>query len=245
MDAAGAGDVVGGDHAGSQDAGCGARDIHDGAFDADVGLAAIDDEGDGMAEGGGDMLGGGWGEGIGRVCAGRGQGEPAFADDGLHDGMEGPANADGGSAGGDDVGDAFAARDDEGEGAGPEGAGEACGEWGPFAGTGEGEVGAGDMDDDGVVGGALLDGEDLADGVGIPCIGGEAIDGLGGEGDDMTAAQQAGGLGDGLLEERGGVDGEDFGRHGARMGQGWGGRETRNRWRLEGMGDKEIGRAHV
>ncbi len=191
-----------------------------------------------MAEGGSDVLGGGWGEGVGRVGAGSGQREAALADDGLHDGMEGPAQSNGGAASGDDVGDAVAAGDDQGKRAGPEGARKAGGKGGPFAGAGMGDVGVRDMDDDGVVGGALLDGKDLADGMGVPCVGGKAIDGLGGERDDMAVAQQAGGPGDGLLEEGGGVDGEDFGRHGARMGQGRGRRKPRNRWRLEGMGDK-------
>jgi len=54
----------------------------------------------------------------------------------------------------------------------------------------------GKMDDERVPGGALLGYEDAGDSVWIQRIGSEAVDGLGGEGDEATGSEEFGGAGD-------------------------------------------------
>ena len=61
-----------------------------------------------------------------------------------------------------------------------------------------GELGAGgDVDDEGVPGGALLGFEDFGDtACGVEGVGAEAVDGFGGERDGVAGAEEVGGAGD-------------------------------------------------
>ena len=73
-----------------------------------------------------------------------------------------------------------------------------------------------EMDDEGVEGGAFFGFEDFGDGGGVEGVGGEAVDGFGGEGDDFTCLEEPDGFGDGFFGVRVGDEfgGDDAGFHG-------------------------------
>jgi hypothetical protein len=65
------------------------------------------------------------------------------------------------------------------------------------------------MDDEGVPGRALLGGEDGGDSGGVEGVGSEAVDGFGGEGDEVALAEEVGGALD--VGGLGGVEMEGWG----------------------------------
>jgi len=184
-----------GDAAGAQEGDVVGADIDDGGFDADFatvlgGFAAVEDEGDAAVEFGVDVRGAGGGDEAGAVGARGGDGAVEGAEEGVGDLVAGTADGDGGAAGGDEGADGGAAGQDESEGAGPEFFGEALGDGGEGgdAGAGGGEVG--DVDDEGVGGRAVFGLVDFLDGVGAAGVGAEAVDGFGGEGDELALPQE-------------------------------------------------------
>lgn len=193
------------DHAGAQEARWGGGEIDHGRFDADLGLAAIDDERDFAIKAFADVFGVGRGNLIGQVGAGGGDGEITRADDRLDEGMARPAEADGCAAGGDDGGDFFGTRENDGERAGPEGLREFFGEGRPVGGAVLGHFKSGDVDDDGVVGGAAFGFVDFGDGGGVQGVGSEAVNCFRRERDQFTGAQEFSGARDGGVEQGGGV----------------------------------------
>ena len=60
----------------------------------------------------------------------------------------------------------------------------------------EGGLGVGVVADEGVEVGAALGLEDAGDGLGLGCVGAEAVDGFGLEGDEVAGLEEAGGFGD-------------------------------------------------
>jgi hypothetical protein len=190
-------DLFPGDDSGAEEQGLRAGEGKDGAFDSDFTGSAIEDEGDGRPEGVADMSGGCGGEAGEGVRAGRGDGEAGLAEQGEGDGMTGHAETHGGQAGGDAIADRGTFGDDEGKGAGPEAAGELFGCGGPEEGERAGHGQIGDVDDEGTGRRAALGGEDELDGGGVEGVGAEAVDGFGGEGDELAGAEE----GDGLRDE--------------------------------------------
>ena len=136
----------------------------DGGFEADGGGAAVEDGVDAVVEVFEDVGGGGGAGAAEAVGAGGGDGDAGGFDEGEGDGVGGHADAYEGAPGGDVVGDACGARQEEGERAGPEGGDEAFGLW-----RDDGDLiehgAVADVDDDGVPAGALFGGEDAGYGV--------------------------------------------------------------------------------
>ena len=147
---------------------------------------AVEDEGDAAVEFGEDMGGrGGAGE-AGAVGGGGGDGGVELLEELLGDGVVGDAEGDGVSAGGDEGGDGGTAGEDEGERAGPEVVGEFFGDGGPVGHALAGGFAIGDVDDEGVGWGAAFGVVDFLDGGGVAGVGTEAVDGFGGEGDEVA-----------------------------------------------------------
>ena len=122
------------------------------------------------------------GEGIGRRS---GQGKVAVFYQLAKDGMAWAANADRGQSGGDDIRDARSLGQYEGEGPWPEGLGQlSCG-FVRFADRFQGIVGS-DMANQWVIGGAFLDFEDLGAGRLVQSVGGESVNGFGGDGYELS-----------------------------------------------------------
>ena len=220
FDAAEGFEVVFGDWACAEDAeggfGVTGDDFDDGGFEACVAGAAVDDERDAAVEFFED--GGGGGGADAAEAVGAGGGERAFeaGDDALKDRVIADADGDGGEAGGDGVGDGGVFGEDERERAWPEvfdeegdGGCDVVGDDGDF---GE-SVFVGEVDDERVEGGAVFGGEDFGDGVWVESIGGEAVDGFGGEGDGFASGEEFDGSVDGILKKIGTIGGCDFGLH--------------------------------
>jgi len=98
--------------------------IENGGLDANLRLAAVNNEFDFVAEEFLDVGGISGRKLIGGIRARRGQGEIAFSDYGLDEGMARPADPDGGTPGGDDVWDFGRAREDERKWASPKSSGK-------------------------------------------------------------------------------------------------------------------------
>lgn len=220
FDAAEGFEVVFGDWACAEDAeggfGVTGDDFDDGGFEPGVAGTAVDDEGDAGVEFFED--GGGGGGADAAEAVGAGGGERAFetGDDALEDWVVADADGDGGEAGGDGVGDGRVFGEDECERAWPEvfdeegdGGGDVCGDDGDF---GE-PIFVWEVDDERVEGGAVFGDEDFGDGVWVEGIGGEAVDGFGGESDGFAGGEEFDGSADGLLEKIGTIGGCDFGLH--------------------------------
>lgn len=182
------GELFGGDGAGPEDGRGGAGEVEDGGFDADVAGSAVEDEVDGVAEFIVDMSSGGGADAGGAVGAGSGDGSIEESEEFEGEGVVGASEADGVKSGGGLVDDGGLFFDDEGKGSGPELFGEGFGGWRPMGGVSASDGFVGDVDDEGVGGGAAFDGVDFFDGVGVGGIGAEAIDGFGGEGDEAAVA---------------------------------------------------------
>lgn len=206
--------LVRGDGAGAVDDHGGLAGVEDSGFHAVVGGAGVEDGVDATVEIGEDVCGCGRADVAEEVGAGGGDGNAGLLDEREGDGMGGHADADEGTAGGDGIGHGGGAREEKSQGTGPEGAHEALGGVGDVADEakqgGIGRDGAGDVHDDGVPGGAVLGEEDALDGGRVEGVGAEAVDGLGGQGDETAIAEQVGGGGKrGLALSRGEIGGVD------------------------------------
>ncbi len=192
-DSAGAFDLLRRDGAGAVLQDRLARNVDHGGFDAEMGRAGIEDGFDAANEVVEDVVGG-RGAGVAEaIGAGRGDGDAGGAEELKCGGMSGDANADEGAAGGYGVRDGGSFGQKHGERAGPEGAGElldALAELGGNGGYAVEIVEAGDVDDERVPGGPLLGGEDAGHGFCGECVGAEAVDGFGGEGDEAAGAEE-------------------------------------------------------
>jgi len=182
-----------GDATGAQEDRVFAGEIEDGGFEADGAGAAVEDEGDGIAELEMDGLGIGGADAAEAVRARGGEGTAEGAEQSLGDGMGGDAERGVGQSAGGEVGDDGFFRENEGEGAGPEFGGEKAGGLGHALRDGEGGLGIGEVEDEGIEEGALFHLEDAGERGGVEAVGGKAVDGLGGQTDDMALAQERGG----------------------------------------------------
>ena len=194
-------DGLGREAAGAQQGG-GAGEADDGAFHPDIADAAVEDGLDPAREAGGDMGGGGRADPARGVGGRRGNRAAEGREQGMGDGMGGHTDGEAGQFGGDEGREAGVGgeRQDEGERAGPEPAGQHLGHVGPGDIAARGG-GVGDMHDQGVEAGPALGLEYPGDGEVVGGIGAEAIDRLGREGDqpaamqDFRGARKAGGIG--------------------------------------------------
>jgi len=178
----------------------------DGGLDPEAAGAAVDDEGDAAAEFLEDMGGGGGGDPAETVGAGGGDGAAKAGENGAKYRVGAHSHRNGREAGGDEVGDNGAAGEDEGERAGPEALDE-CLNQGVTGRGGEAvePIEPGEMDDERVEEGAMFGLENAGYGSGIESVGGEAVDGFGGEGDHLAGGEKGGGFLDGVGgEERAG-----------------------------------------
>ena len=183
------GDFVGGDGALAEDhpGVAAAGEVDDGGGEVAGGGTSVDDERDLVCELGADEVGVGALGHAAEVGGGGGDGEAEFADDGAADGGFGNAEGDVAGVGGDAQGEFAAGLDDDGKRAGPEALGEAI--EGAVEGAGE-FIGLGDVGDEErerLVTGSGFEVVDAVDGAEIYRVDGEAIEGVGGERDDLAS----------------------------------------------------------
>jgi hypothetical protein len=207
------GDLVGGDGAFAEDhPGVAASgEVDDGGGYGAGGGTPVYDEGEFVAQLVADAEGGGALRQTGEVGRGGGDGQTEAADDCAGNGGFRDAEGEVAGVGGDAKRESAAGFDDDGERAGPELLGEAV--EGGVELTGE-FVGLGHLSDEerkGLVAGASFQFVDAIDGLKIDWIDGQAVEGVGREGYDVTAVE----AGDDVVDERWlglfGVDAEGFG----------------------------------
>jgi hypothetical protein len=205
------GELLRGDGTDAEDDEGAIADGDDGGLDAEGAWAAIEDEGDAAIELLKDVGGSGGGDAAEAIGAGGGDGLAEALKHGAKKRMGAHADGDGGEAGGDDVRDERATREDEGERAGPKIADERLDEG---IGGGGGEpvepIEGGKMDDERIEEGAFLCLEDAGDGLRIEGVAGEAVNGLSGKGDDLAGGEERRGGGDAgaAIEDVGGHEGK-------------------------------------
>ncbi len=216
-------EVFGGDGSGAEDGdggfGGAGFDFDDGGFETVHGGAGVDDEGDASVEFCLDGGGGGGADAAEAVGAGGGDGASEALGDFFEEAVGADTDGNGGESGGDEVGDDVFFGEDDGEGAGPEAVGDFLEDGVDVSGdvSDHGEVFfVREMDDEGIEGGAFFGFEDFGDGGGVEGVGGEAVDGFGGQGDDFTCLEEPDGFGDGFFGVRVGDEfgGDDAGFHG-------------------------------
>jgi len=199
-----------------QQHGARAGEVHHRRLDPDRGGPPVEDDVDRGAQLGHDVRRRGGrdaGEGVG---AGGGDGDPRALDEGARHRVRRDAHADGVESGAHRIGDLAGAREDEGERPGPEGGGQGARQRRDLARDAPHLRHVGHVDDERVERGAPLGGIDplhrpLAEGVGP-----QAVDRLGGEGDEPAGANDRGRLVDGGRERR-----RRRGRRGGRGGGLW------------------------
>ena len=128
------------------------------------------------------------------IGAGRGDRHASLADHFKRNRMRGHADADQRTAGGHDVGNGCGARQEQGQGAGPEGVHQmrAAAEGNSLTRGCQHRIlcdRPGDVHDDGIPRGALLGFKDAGDGGRVESIGAEAVDGFGGQSDESAGAK--------------------------------------------------------
>jgi hypothetical protein len=211
------GDLVGGDCAFPEDhpGVAAAGEVDDGGGGGTGGGATVDDEGKLVAELLLDADGGGALGQAGEIGRGGRNGQAEAGDDGAGDGGLGDAEGQVTGVGSDAQGKPGAGFDDDGERAGPEFFSEAikCGVElaGEFVGLGY----LGDEQREGLVAGTGFQFVDAVDCAKIDRVDGEAVEGVGGERDDVATIETVGYV----ANERGlglvGMDTEGFGRQSA------------------------------
>lgn len=173
------------------DAPVGFGDVDGGGAGADA-VAAVDDEIETAVHGAEDFDAGGAGGDAAHVGAGGDEGLAEVVDDGRADGALGVAEGEAAGVAGDLERDLGAGGDDDGEGAGPEAAGEELEALGDFG----GELFDHDhvVDEEREAAGifAALGGEDLADGAEVEGVGDEHVKGVCGDGGDAAFADEVG-----------------------------------------------------
>ncbi len=167
--------------------------IEDGGFDADLGWAGVEDCVDAAVEVGEDVGRGGGADVAETVGGGRGERAACGGDEGAGDRMGGHADADEFPACGDRLRKARMAGQEERERAGPEGVHEGLRDGADVTDDGREHGRIGDVDDDRIPVGAVFGDEDRLDGGGVECVGGKAVDGLSGHGDEATVTEDGGG----------------------------------------------------
>ena len=189
-----------------------AGEVDDGGGGGAGGGAAVDDEGKLVAQLFADAEGRGALRQAGEVSRGRGDGQAEASYDGAGDGGFGDAEGKIAGVGGHAQGKLAAGFDDDGEGAGPELLGEPIERGVELASEFVGLGDLGDEEREGLVTGASFNFVDAFDGAEIDRVDGEAVEGVGGKGDDVTAVEAV----DDVVDERGlgfvGMDAEGFGR---------------------------------
>ena len=164
--------------------------VEDGGFDSVLGGAGVQDGIDFAVQVFKDVIRGGGADMAEDVCAGGGYWNAGLAYELEGDGMGRHSDPDKMPAGGNNVGNGGAARQEECERAGPEGAYEVCGSWRHVRHQLlEHWVLAqrtGDVHNDGVPGGTLLGCEDAGDSVRVERVGAQAVDGLCGQGNEAA-----------------------------------------------------------
>jgi hypothetical protein len=220
----GEGDFVGGDGAFAEDhpGFAAAGEVDDGGGDGAGGDAAVDDEGNLVAELLVDVFGAGAFGHAAQIGGGGGDGDSEGGDDGAGDGRFGDAQGDVAGVGGDTERKARAGFDDDGERAGPEAFGEAVEGSVDITGEAVGLGGLGDEQREGLVASAGLDLVDAVDSAEIDGIDGEAVKGVGGQGGDGAGGEGVDDLGDAIGLWVGGMDDEDLGRQRVFSGGGMG-----------------------
>ena len=198
-------------------------DADDGGLQAVQAGAAIQDERDAtgeLAEHGG---GAGGADGAETVRAGRGEWFVERGGDAAEDRIAADAHGDGGQTCGDEIGHAGLFRQQQSQRSGPEAISQLLDERCDGRRHFRDEIEllfVREVDDERVKGGALLRFEDFRDGGGVQRIGGESVNGLRGQGDDLAGAQERDGLLHSRVEHgrfiRGGDAGVEF-RHVARL----------------------------
>jgi hypothetical protein len=187
-------------------------EVDDGGGGGAGGRAAVDDEGQLVAELLADADGGGALGQAEEVGRGGCNGQAEAGDDGAGDGGFGDAQGEIAGVGGDAEGKTRAGLDDDGEGARPELFCEAIEGGVELAGE---LVGLGDLGDEqreGLVAGAGFELVDAVDGGEIDRVDGEAVEGVGGQGDDVAAVEAVGYIANERWLGIVGMDADGFGR---------------------------------
>jgi hypothetical protein len=206
----GVADVVGGDGTETADAPVIAFEFDDGGRHDPVGFARVKDQREAIAKLTENFLAAGAGGRAGDVGAGAGERDADFGDEIRNNFRFGPTESDATGVGGDFEGETVGRVDDDGKRTGPEGFGEAIEVVREVFGENERVIEMADEDREGAVLGAPFDAENLFDSGEVDGIGGQSVEGVGGDGGDRTAVEPGGSVADDARVGIGYADFEDL-----------------------------------
>lgn len=187
-----------------------AFEFDDGGRHDPVGFARVKDQREAIAKLTEYFLAAGAGGRAGDVGAGAGERDADLGDEIRNNFRPGPTESDATGVGGDFEGETVGRVDDDGKRTGPEGFGEAIEVVREVFGENERVIEMADEDREGAVLGAPLDAENLFDGGEVDGIGGQSVEGVGGNGGDRTAVEPGGSVADDARVGIGCADFEDL-----------------------------------